>query len=122
MTTTPKPVENAWLWLLKVASGVLILVILIIHLIVNHFTAPNGLLSYAEVVAYYQNPIIPIMEGIFLVFVVVHSLVGLRSILLDLKPSRILLSIIDSVLTLFGASAIIYGIWLLLAVVAQFPI
>lgn len=120
--TTSKPTENVWLWLLKITSGVLILVILVIHLIVNHFTAPSGLLSYAEVVAYYQNPLIPIMEGFFLVFVVVHSLLGLRSILLDLKPSRTLLSVIDSVLTLFGAAAIIYGIFLLLAVVARFPI
>ena len=120
--TSSKPTENVWLWLLKIASGVLILVILVIHLIVNHFTAPGGLLSYAEVVAYYQNPLIPMMEGFFLVFVVVHSLLGLRSILLDLKPSRTLLSVIDSVLTLFGAAAIFYGIYLLLAVVAQFPI
>lgn len=122
MTPSLKPTENAFLWLLKVVSGVLIVVILIIHLIVNHFVAPEGLLSYAEVVAYYQNPLIPIMEGFFLVFVVVHSLLGIRSILLDLKPSRALMSVIDSSLTLFGLAAIGYGIFLLLAVVAQFPI
>ncbi len=122
MTNSLKPTENAWLWLLKIASGILILVILIIHLIVNHFTAPNGLLTYAEVVEYYQNPLIPIMEGFFLVFVVVHSLVGLRSILLDLKPTRALLSVIDGILTLFGTGAIVYGIWLLLAIVAQYPL
>lgn len=121
-TTSPKPTENAWLWLFKIVSGVLIVVILIIHLIVNHFTAPEGLLSWAEVVAYYQNPLIPLMEGIFLVFVVSHSLTGLRSILLDLKPSRSLLSVIDAVLTIFGVSAIGYGIWLLLAIIGQSPV
>ncbi|MCB9135002.1 MAG: hypothetical protein H6636_06225 [Anaerolineales bacterium] len=120
--SAPKPSENAWLWLLKIVSGLLVIVILIIHLIVNHFTAPNGLLSWAEVVAYYQNPLIPIMEGIFLIFVVVHSLTGLRSILLDLKPTRSLVSLIDGVLTLFGAGIIIYGIWLLIAIVGQYPI
>ncbi len=119
MTSSPKPSETAWLWLLKIASGVLIIVILIIHLIVNHFTAPNGLLSYTEVIAYYQNPLIPLMEGIFLTFVVVHSLVGLRSILLDLKPSRALLRIADGGLTLFGVIAIAYGLWLLMAIVTQ---
>lgn len=121
-TTSPKPTENAWLWLFKIVSGVLIVVILIIHLIVNHFTAPEGLLSWAEVVAYYQNPLIPLMEGFFLVFVVSHSLTGLRSILLDLKPSRSLLSVIDAVLTIFGVSAIGYGIWLLLAIIGQSPV
>ena len=119
MNPTPKPTETAWLWLLKIGSGVLIVVILIIHLIVNHFTAPEGLLSYAEVVEYYQNPLIPIMEGFFLVFVVVHSLIGLRSILLDLKPSPALLRITDGILTLFGTGVIIYGLWLLLSIVQQ---
>lgn len=116
MTTSPKPTENAFLWLTKIISGVLIIVILILHLIVNHFTAPNGLLSYAEVVAYYQNPLIPIMEGFFLIFVVTHSLIGLRSILLDLKPTRSAMNIIDGGLTLFGLVAIVYGIWLLFAI------
>jgi succinate dehydrogenase hydrophobic anchor subunit len=119
MTTSLKPSENAWLWLLKIASGVIIVVILIIHLIVNHFTAPDGLLSYDEVVAYYQNPLIPLMEGIFLIFVVVHSLLGLRSIFLDLKPSPSVLRVLDGVLSLFGVTAIIYGLWLLMAVVSQ---
>lgn len=121
-TSSPKPTENAWLWLFKIVSGVLIVVILIIHLIVNHFTAPEGLLSWAEVVAYYQNPLIPLMEGFFLIFVVSHSLTGLRSILLDLKPSRDLLKAIDTFLVTFGIGVIIYGIWLLLAVMGQSPV
>ncbi len=118
-SSTSKPTENAWLWLLKILSGVLIIVILILHLIVNHFTAPEGLLSHAEVVAYYQNPLIPIMEGFFLVFVVIHSLLGLRSILLDLRPSPPLLRIADGFLSIFGVGFIIYGLWLLMAVVSQ---
>ncbi|GAB4578314.1 MAG: hypothetical protein Fur0022_10490 [Anaerolineales bacterium] len=119
---SPNPTENVWLWLLKIVSGVLIIVILIIHLIVNHFTAPNGLLSHAEVVAYYQNPLIPIMEGFFLVFVVVHSLLGLRSILLDLRPARSVLRVIDGLLMILGISAIGYGIYLLFAVIGQAPV
>lgn len=117
--STPKPGENSWLWLLKILSGVLILVILIAHLIVNHFTAPEGLLSYNEVVQYYQNPLIPIMEGFFLAFVVGHSLLGVRSILLDLNPSRQTLRLINGVLTLVGLVSFVYGIWLLFVVAGQ---
>ena len=72
--------ENAWLWLAKLASGVLIFAILVVHLVVNHFVAPNGLLSYADILAYYANPLIPLMEGVFLVFVVSHALLGLRGL------------------------------------------
>lgn len=115
----PKPGENTWLWLFKIASGVLIVVILIFHLVVNHFVAPEGLLSYADIVAYYQNPLVPLMEGIFLVLVVGHSLTGLRSILLDLNPSRSVLRVADVVLALLGTAALVSGLQILSAVVAQ---
>jgi len=76
-------------------------------------------LTYAEVLKYYQNPIIPIMEILFVAFVVSHSLIGLRGIILDLKPSRSLLTAINWVFTAVGALAIIYGVWLILTLVAK---
>jgi len=115
----PKTGEGAWLWFIKALTGVLVIVILFTHFIVNHFVAPNGLLTYAEVLKYYQNPIIPIMEILFVVFVVSHSLIGLRGIILDLKPSRSLLTAINWVFTAVGAVAIIYGVWLILTLVAK---
>jgi len=114
----PRNGEGALLWFFKAASGLIVLVVLIIHFVVNHFVAPNGLLSYVDVLRYYQNPIIPIMEIIFVAFVVSHSLVGLRGIILDLKPSRTVLNVVNWVLGIFGVAAIIYGVWLILAVVA----
>ena len=115
----PKSGEGAWLWFIKVVSGLLVLIVLVIHFIVNHFVAPNGLLSYLDVLRYYQNPLIPIMEILFLVFVVSHSLIGLRGIILDLKPSRTVLTVVNWVLAIFGVAAIIYGSWLITAIVAK---
>jgi len=111
--------ENTWLWLLKILTGILLVILLGIHLVVNHFVSENGLLTYADVVAYYQNPIIPIMEICFLAAVVSHSLIGLRGIILDLNPSRSLLKIIDVVLVLGGVSVVIYGIWLVTVIVSR---
>lgn len=111
--------ENTWLWLLKILSGILLVILLGIHLVVNHFVAEGGLLTYADVVAYYQNPIIPIMEICFLAIVVSHSLIGLRGILLDLKPSRNVLKIIDVVFVLGGISVVAYGIWLVIVIVSK---
>ena len=34
-------------------------------------------------IAYYANPLIPVMEGVFLIFVVIHALLGMRGIILD---------------------------------------
>lgn len=112
--------ENTWLWLIKILTGPLLLILLGIHLTVNHFIgAEHGLLNYADVIAYYRNPIIPIMEILFLAAVVTHSLSGLRGIVLDLKPSRTFLKILDVILVVFGVSVIIYGVWLITAIVAQ---
>ncbi|HZU87020.1 MAG TPA: hypothetical protein VFF78_06025, partial [Anaerolineaceae bacterium] len=79
-----KPREGGWLWILKIVGGLLIVGLIILHMIVNHLVAPGGLLTYQDVLNYYDNPIIPILEVAFLIFAVSHALLGLRSILLDL--------------------------------------
>lgn len=117
----PKARENASLWMIKIFAGLLIVVLLGLHFIVNHMVAPNGLLSWADVVRYYKNPIIPIVEVLFLIAAVSHSLIGTRSILLDLKPGRRLLQILDVIFIGVGVSAVIYGIWLVV-VVASFRV
>jgi succinate dehydrogenase / fumarate reductase membrane anchor subunit len=119
ISDTRKSGENTWLWLIKIVTGPLLLILIAIHLIVNHFISDTGLLTYADVVAYYRNPIIPIMEITFLVSVVTHSLSGLRGIVLDLKPSRALLTIMDWVLVLFGISAVSYGTWLAITIASK---
>lgn len=119
INSTQKPQEGAWLWLLKIIAGLLIVIVLGIHFWVNHLVAPGGLLSYSDVLAYYQNPIIPIMEIIFLVFVVTHALLGLRSILLDLNPKQSVLRWMNTGLLLLGIIAIGYGSWLIFFVVAK---
>lgn len=116
----PKSGEGTWLWLIKIITGVLVIVILLIHFVVNHFIGETGgLLSYAQIVAYYRIPIIPIMEIAFLVLVVSHALLGLRSIILDLRPSRALLSAVNWIFSIMGVVSIVYGIWLIQAIVAQ---
>lgn len=115
----PKSGEGTWLWFIKAATGVLVIVILGVHFVVNHLVAPTGLLSYADVIKYYQNPIIPIMEILFVIFVVSHALIGLRGILLDLKPTRAVLTGINWLFTAVGLAAIVYGIWLILAIASK---
>jgi succinate dehydrogenase / fumarate reductase membrane anchor subunit len=120
--TLPKPGESTWLWLIKIITGVLIIGILVLHFIVNHYLGPEGLLTFDEILQYYRNyPIVPIMEGFFLVFVVSHSLIGVRSIILDLNPSRQFLRVLDVILVVIGVVSIVYGIWLLGAILAQAP-
>jgi succinate dehydrogenase hydrophobic anchor subunit len=116
--SAPKPRETSVLWLLKMAGGVLIILLLALHFVINHLVVPGGLLTYQDVVNYYKTPIVPIIEGFFLVFVVGHALLGVRSILLDLSLSLSVQKWLDRLMLLLGTAAIVYGIWLLV-VMAQ---
>ncbi len=117
--SSPKSGETIWLWLIKIITGPLLVILLGIHLVVNHFIGQTGLLTYADVIAYFQNPIIPVMEIAFLVTVVTHSLIGLRSIILDLQPSRAVLQVLDWILGIVGLASIVYGVWLTLVIVSK---
>ena len=106
------------LWILKAFTGVFLIVILLIHLIVNHMVgSASGLLTYQEVINYYEKWFIPAMEILFLIFVVTHSLLGVRSIILDFNPSAKTFLAINWLLTLIGVGFIIYGSWLVIQIV-----
>ena len=115
----PKRNEGAARWLIKIVAGLFIVVLLGIHFVVNHLVAPGGLLTYADIVKYYQNPIVVIMEITFLIVVVIHSFLGLRSIILDLNPSRNVLKVTNYFLLILGEALITYGIWLALTVAGR---
>ena len=108
-----RPREGAWLWLAKVVTGVLVFALLVIHLLVNHLVAEGGLLTYADVLAYYANPVIPLMEGAFLILVVTHALLGVRSIVLDMSLAPAIVRGVDVLLCGVGVLSIGYGLWLL---------
>lgn len=104
--------ENAWLWMIKIVTGLMIITLIIIHFVVNHLISHDGLLSHNDIVVYYKNWFVPLMEICFLVFAVTHSLIGMRSILLDMNPSRRVGRIITLVFILIGSGFISYGTWL----------
>lgn len=121
MTGLPvsKPVENAWLWLAKILTGLLIVVVLLVHFVVNHTLSEGGLLDYAAVVRYLANPWVAAMELTFLTLAVSHSLLGLRGIVLDLHPRPGLLRALDGMLLAVGAGAVLYGFWLTFQIAAR---
>jgi succinate dehydrogenase / fumarate reductase membrane anchor subunit len=116
-----RPGENTWIWLIKIATGPLLVLVIGLHFAVNHYmgSMSSGLMTYDDIVAYYQNPIIPIVEIVFLVTVVTHSLIGLRGIILDMNPSRKVLNIVTWLMVILGVFSVGYGIWLAFAIAAQ---
>ena len=117
----PRPGENTWIWLIKIATGPLLLIVLALHFGVNHYlgSMSSGLMTYDDVIAYYQNPIIPTIEIVFLITVVTHCLIGLRGIILDMNPSRKVLNIVTWLMVILGVFSVGYGVWLALAIASQ---
>jgi succinate dehydrogenase hydrophobic anchor subunit len=114
----PRPGENTWLWLTKIITGPLLLLVLGLHLTVNHYlgSLPSGLMTYEDVIRHFQNPVMVAIEILFLVTVVTHSLIGFHGILLDMHPSRNLLIIFTWLHVLLGVFAVGYGVWLALTI------
>jgi succinate dehydrogenase membrane anchor subunit len=117
----PRPGENTWIWLIKIATGPLLILVIALHFTVNHYmgSMPSGLMTYDDIVAYYQNPIIPTIEIVFLATVVTHCLIGLRGVILDMNPSRRVLNVVTWLLLILGVFSVGYGIWLALAIASQ---
>jgi succinate dehydrogenase hydrophobic anchor subunit len=115
----PKHNEGVWLWLLKIIAGLLVIIVLGIHFVINHAVAPGGLLTYEDVIRYYKVPIVPIMEIFFLVVVVAHALLGFRGIILDLNPVPKLRRVMDWIFGIAGIIAVVYGSWLVIVLAGR---
>jgi succinate dehydrogenase hydrophobic anchor subunit len=103
--------STAWLW--QAGTGVLLLVLLTLHMIANHFIVEGGMRTYAQVVAYLRTPVIFVLEHLFLVTVTIHAMLGLRAILFDFGFPPATERRITAVMTGIGAVTVAYGVWLL---------
>jgi succinate dehydrogenase / fumarate reductase membrane anchor subunit len=103
------------IWILQAITGLLLILLLGLHMIAHHFIVEGGLRTFADVLDYVSNPIIFILEVLFLIVVTPHAMLGLRAVLLDLGPSKQTVTIINWVLGIIGVAAIVYGIWLAIA-------
>jgi succinate dehydrogenase / fumarate reductase membrane anchor subunit len=103
------------LWLVQAISGKLLVLLLGLHMIAHHFIVEGGLRTFQDVIDYVSNPIIFALEVAFLLIVTPHAMLGLRAIILDLKPSEGARKAADWILAIVGIAAIGYGIYLAVA-------
>jgi succinate dehydrogenase hydrophobic anchor subunit len=107
-------------WLATTITGVALLFLLGVHMVANHFVvrAVGGLRSYRQVLEYLANPAIFAIESLFLLFVTVHAMLGLRGVILDLDPAPRTRRWIDAGLLVLGVGTLAYG-YLLLGTLAS---
>lgn len=102
------------LWVLQAFSGLFLVLILGLHMIAHHFIVEGGLRDYQQVLDYVANPAIFVTEIAFVILAVIHSMLGTRAIILDLRPSLGATKTLNWVLGIVGGITIAYGIWLAL--------
>ena len=107
--------SSTWYW--QAFTGVALLLLLGLHFIANHFIATGGIRDFADVVSYLRNPIILVLEVLFLVVVATHAMLGVRAIIMDLGISDQAEKRLSKVLTVVGVLTVGYGLWLTWAII-----
>ncbi len=120
--TRPRPSERrelrggkstrVWWW--TVGTGAALLVLVTVHMVAHHFVVEEigGLRTYRQVLEYIGNPVIFVIESLFLVAVTIHAMLGLRSVLFDLDLGPRARRRIDRLLTVLGVLTAAYGFFL----------
>lgn len=110
--TTQEPQSATLGWVLQAGSGIMLLLLLGLHMIAHHFVVEGGLRGYQQVLAYVGNPVILVLEVLFLVFVSYHAMVGVRNIIFDLGLKESQERSVTAVLTVLGLLMVVYGVYL----------
>jgi succinate dehydrogenase hydrophobic anchor subunit len=117
---TERGVNGSRIWRLTALSGVAVLVLVTVHMVAHHFVVDEigGLRTYAQVLDYLANPVIFVLECLFLVVVTIHAMLGVRSVLFDLGLSARAQLLVSRGLTALGLVTIVYG-FLLVGILAS---
>ena len=103
-------------WILQVVSGVLLIFLLGVHIVAQHFVVKGGLRDYAQVVSYLANPVVLAIESLFVVVLIWHAMLGLRAILLDFGFGRRGQALITRGVILLGLATAGYSFWIIAAI------
>jgi succinate dehydrogenase hydrophobic anchor subunit len=99
--------KASWTWYWQVFTGVALILLLGLH-----FIATGGIRDFADVVSYLRNPIILVLEVLFLAVVATHAMLGVRAIVLDFGISDHAEKRLSQALTVVGVLTVAYGLWL----------
>ncbi len=106
-------------WPLQAISGVALLFLLGLHVIAQHFVAAEGMRNFQDVLNYIRNPLVLVLEVLFLVVVAYHAMLGVRAVVTDLGLTRQQEGTVNVVLTLVGIVLVVWGAYLAWFLVAR---
>jgi succinate dehydrogenase hydrophobic anchor subunit len=108
-------VHRSRTWKATAGSGAALLVLVTVHMIAHHFVVEEvgGLRTYAQVLDYISNPVIFVIECLFLVVITTHAMLGLRSVLFDFGLSTRAKRLVARGLLVLGIVTVAYGLTLI---------
>jgi len=112
---TARPDSSAGIWIIQAVTGLLLILLLGLHMIAHHYVVEGGLRTYQDVVDYISNPIVFVLELLFLIVVTPHAMLGMQNIVLDLGPSESARRAIIWIFRILTIVVLGYGIWLAIA-------
>ena len=110
---------SSWSWILQAFTGVMLVVLLGLHMVVQHFVVAGGLRNYQQVVEYLSNPFVFLLEIAFLIIVTWHALLGVRAVIFDLGLKSATERKVTAALWIVGVVTVGYGIWLSATIISQ---
>ncbi len=110
---------GSWSWILQAFTGIMLVVLLGLHMVVQHFVVAGGLRNYQQVVQYISDPFLFLLEIGFLIIVTWHALLGVRAVILDLGLKPATERKVTAFLSIVGVVIVAYGIWLSATIVAR---
>ncbi|NDJ34050.1 MAG: hypothetical protein GYB64_05245 [Chloroflexi bacterium] len=111
--------DDSMRWIGQSISGVLLIVLLAIHMIAQHYMVEGGLRDYEQVMVWLRSPWVLAMEIIFLGVVTYHALLGARSIAYDFGLPLAVQKNVNRILLAIGVVTFGYGLWLILTIYQQ---
>ncbi len=118
---TKKQARQSLAWIGQAVSGILLIVIVLLHIYFHHFQT-QGLLDVNQVIAHVSGPVIFILEILFIIVVTYHAILGARAIIFDLNLSEAARRKVSVVLTILGVVTAAYGLVLAFLIRSQLPI
>ena len=112
-----------WPWFLQRVTGAGLIVLLLIHVIVNHYLNISevskdilpGLVVFSNVADRFESAGYWVIDIFLLSFVLYHGLNGIRNITLDYGARGAIERVVTAVLLAIGVAAFVFGIFALAA-------
>ncbi|MFX0094302.1 MAG: hypothetical protein ACFFBD_21370 [Candidatus Hodarchaeota archaeon] len=112
--------SSALWWVLQRISGFFVFLLVFFHMIVNHYLTAlmntdaypelqNGIASFQAVQWKMQNPLYFWISILFVIFLMIHALNGIRMVIVDVATGHTLRKVVGILLLLTGVLVIIYA-------------